>query len=196
MLREFHALPLRNVPPHAGFCAPEQLMPDRVEIGDPALDVMTDLARVSAVLTRPTDTIDEALDRMKQRGVRLLLVVDGERHVMGLITANDILGERPLRHLGLRGGRHQDILVEHVMTPREHLEAIPMTDVLASKVGHVVATLHQTGRQHALAIEADGKIRGMFSATQIARQLGVDPQSINPLEVAHTFAQIEASLAH
>lgn len=196
MLRAYSALPLRGVPAGAGFCAPEQTMPERVAIDDPASTVMTDLTRVSAVLTRPTDTIDEALTRMKQRGVRLLLVVDSERRVMGLITANDILGERPMRHLSHHGGRRSDILVEHVMTPREDLEAIAMTTVRTSKIGHIVATLHRTGRQHALAVEADGRIRGIFSATQIARQLGVDPQSINPLEIAHTFAQIEASLAH
>jgi len=187
---------MQSVPGGAGFCAPEQRVAERVSIDDPALSVMTDLARVSAVLTRPTDSMDEALSRMKQRGVRLLLAVDGERRVMGLITANDVLGERPMRHIGRHGGRRADILVEHVMTPREDLEAIAMTTVQTSKVGHIVATLHQTGRQHALAIEADGRIRGIFSATQIARQLGVDPQSINPLEIAHTFAQIEASLAH
>jgi len=189
-------LPLQSVPASAGFCAPEQRLAERVSIDDPAIAVMTDLARVSAVLTRPTDTMDEALSRMKQRGVRLLLVVNGERRIMGLITANDILGERPMRHIGQHGGRRSELLVEHVMTPREDLEAMAMATVQASKVGHIVATLHQTGRQHALAVEADGRIRVIFTATQIARQLGVDPQSINPLEIAHTFAQIEASLAH
>jgi CBS domain-containing protein len=196
MLRAYPALPMCRVPAGAGFRAPEQRMPDRVGVDDPALDVMTDLAHVSAVLIRPTDTIDEAQARMKQRGVRLLLVVDGERRVMGLISATDILGERPMRHVGLHGGRHQDVLVEHVMTPREDLEAIPLASVVAARVGHVVATLRKSGRHHALVIEADGRIRGIFSATQIARQLGVDPQSINPMEIAHTFAQIEASLSH
>jgi CBS domain-containing protein len=196
MLRAYPTLPLRGVPAGAGFCAPEQPMPERVEIDAPALAVMTDLTRISAVLIRPTDAMEEAVSRMKQRGVRLLLVVDGERRVMGLITANDVLGERPMRHLSQHGGRRSDILVGNVMTPREDLEAIAMTTVQTSKVGHIVATLHRTGRQHALAVEADGRIRGIFSATQIARQLGVDPQSINPLEIAHTFAQIEATLAH
>ena len=54
-------------------------MADRVTADDPAIEVMTDLTRVSAVLARPTDSIDEALSRMKQHGVRLLLVVDSER---------------------------------------------------------------------------------------------------------------------
>ena len=195
MPRDYPALPMSRVPADAGFCAPGQPMAERVGSEDAALSVMTDFARVSAVLTRPTDTIDEALARMKQRGVRLLLVVDSERRTKGIVTATDIVGEKPMRHLEAHGGRHQDVLVEHVMTPCEDLEAIPFASVQTARVGHVVATLRAGGRQHALVIEADGRIRGIFSATQIARQLGVDPESINPGEIAHTFAQIEASLA-
>ncbi len=196
MLRAYPALPLTRLEVDAGFCAPEQSLRPRVSIDDPAVDVMTDLARVSAVLARSTDSIDDAHHRMKQRGVRLLLVVNVERRVMGLITATDILGERPMRHLSATGGRHEDIRVADVMTARADLEAIAMEVVRTSKVGHVVSTLSHTGRQHALAIEADGRIRGIFSATQIARQLGINVQSINPLELARTFSEIEATLAH
>jgi hypothetical protein len=50
---------------------------------------------------------------------------------------------------------------------------------------------------YALALEKDqltgkGIVRGIFSATQIGRQLGVP---IHGFEVAHTFAEIEAGLA-
>ena len=34
---------------------------------------------------------------MIQRGVRLLLVVDQNRSVLGVITATDILGEKPMQ---------------------------------------------------------------------------------------------------
>lgn len=50
----------------------------------------------------------------------------------------------------------------------------------AAKVGHIVATLKQAGRQHTLVVERDAKgqtrLRGIFSTTQVARQLGVDLQ--------------------
>jgi CBS domain containing-hemolysin-like protein len=195
MPRTFLPLPVALVQADAGFCAPEQTRPARGGIDAPALDVMTDLAKVSAVLIRPTDTIDEALARMKQRGVRALLVIDADRRVLGLITANDVLGEKPMRYIEGHNVRHQDVLVQDIMTPRERLEAIDIGEVRAAKVGHVVATLRQSGRQHALCTDRDGRIRGIFSATQIARQLGVDSQSVNPTEIAQTFAEIEALLA-
>lgn len=196
MLNAYAALPMTLIPEGTGFCSPEQKLPASVGIDQPAIDVMTDLAKLSAVIIRPTDTIDEALARMKQRGVRLLLVIDAERLVVGLITANDVLGEKPMRFVEATGVRHQDILVRDIMTPCQRLEAISMKAVEAAKVGHVVATLRKSGRQHALVTDREGRIRGIFSATQIARQLGVDVQSVNPSEIAQTFAEIESLLAH
>jgi CBS domain containing-hemolysin-like protein len=105
-----------------------------------------------------------------------------------------VLGERPMRLVEAQGRRHREIQVEDVMTPREQLEAIDIRELQAAKVGHVIATLREGGRQHALVTDADGRIRGIYSATQIARQLGVDPQSVNPTEIAHTFSEIEALL--
>jgi CBS domain-containing protein len=195
MLRSFQPLPVAPVKAGAGFCAPEQQKPARVSIEDPATAVMTDLSRVSAVVIGPTDTIDEALARMKQRGVRALLVIDGQRRLLGLVTTHDILGEKPMRFVEAHGVLHEEIIVEDVMTRGERLEALDFGDVRAAKVGHVVATLRQSGRQHALVTDPDGRIRGIFSATQIARSLGVNAESVNPAEIAQTFSEIEALLA-
>jgi len=195
-MREFLPLPVSPLQPGVGFCAPEQGAPPRVSIEDAAQSVMTDLSRVSAVVIRPRDSIDEALARMKQRAVRSLLVIDAERRVVGVVTAHDLLGEKPMRFVEAHGVRHQDLLVQDVMTPHQRLEAIALEDVRGAKVGHVVATLRHSGRQHALVTDPDGRIRGIFSVTQIARQLGVDQQAVNPTEILQTFAEIEALLAH
>ena len=198
MLCEYAALPMSLVPSGIGYCTPEQVLAARVRIDDRAIEAMTDLMRVSAVIIRPTDSIDEANERMKQRGVRLLLVVNAAREVVGLITAADIHGDRPMRFVEANGVRHQDILVRDIMTPQEQMEAIDMQQVESSRVGHVVATLRETGRQHALVVESGGaggrRVRGIFSATQLARQLGVDVQSVHAGEIAHTCAEIGATL--
>jgi hypothetical protein len=71
-----------------------------------------------------------------------------------------------------------------------------MSDLHGTKVGHVVATLRNTGRQHAVVVDAEANgrqtVRGVFSATQIARQLGI---ALQTGEIARTFAEIEALLA-
>jgi CBS-domain-containing membrane protein len=197
MLRNYAPLTSSMLLPATGFAQPTQALPERARMEDPALAVMTDFERVSAVLIRPDDTIDEADQRMRQRGVRLLLVVDAQRNVAGLITANDILGEKPLQIITERGGRRQDIVVRDIMTPQDRLEVLDMRDVQHARIGQIVTTLKESARQHALIVDTGGdgrqRVRGMFSLTQIARQLGVPIQSS---EVARTFSEIEAQLTH
>lgn len=197
MLKTYPALTLSTLSPRTGFAQPVHALPERVGLDEPAVSVMTDLERVSAVLIRPDDSIEEANRRMIQRGVRLLLVVDGSRAVAGLITANDILGEKPLQVINQRGGRREDLVVRDIMTPQHQLEVLDLRDVRNARVGHIVATLKERARQHAVVVETDAAgrqtVRGLFSLTQIARQLGV---ALQTSEIARTFSEIEASLMH
>ena len=172
----------------------------RVQANSPATDVMTDLSRVVAVTTTAEATVDAAHQVMIKQGVRALFVIDEAGVVRGIITANDILGERPTQIAQARGARHAEVLVSEVMTPADLLEAIELQDVLKARVGDVVETLKHFGRQHAVVIEsgpadstpATWTVRGIFSLTQIARQLGL------PLQIGHsiarTFAEIEAAI--
>lgn len=196
MLRDYPPLPFAMLLAGAGYAQPSQVVPEKITLDEAAASVMTDLTRVTAVIILPGDTVDEAHRRMIQRGVRLLLVVDQDRKVVGLITATDILGEKPVLAASERGLRREEVLVRDIMTPRERLEVLNMADVRTAKVGHVVATLQRAGRQHAIVVDRDSKgrqvVRGLYSATQIARQLGV---SIQTSEIARTFSEIEAMLA-
>jgi CBS-domain-containing membrane protein len=181
--------------PGVGYAQPTQAVPDKVMLDDAATSVMTDLTRVTAVIILPGDTVDEAHRRMIHRGVRLLLVVDQDRKVVGLLSASDILGEKPVLAAS-GGGLRREVMVRDVMTPQENLEVLEMAEVRAAKVGHIVATLKKAGRQHAVVVERDARgrqlVRGLFSATQVARQLGV---TIQTSEVARTFSEIESMLA-
>lgn len=197
MLRNYAALTSSMLRPGAGYAQPTQPVPEKVTLDAPALQVLTDFRHVTAIIILPGDTMDEAHRRMIQRGVRLLLVVDQDRKVLGLITANDILGEKPMQVIAHRSVRREELLVRDIMTPQERLQVLHLEDVRAARVGHIVATLKAAGRQHALIVEIGDSgrqtVRGMFSATQIARQLGV---TIHTSQVARTFSEIEAMLAH
>lgn len=194
--RDYAPLSFRHLQAGAGYSQPSQAVPDRVMLDDPALQVMTDFRATTAIIVLSGDALDEAHRRMIQRGVRLLLVVDHDRRVVGVITAADVLGEKPTREITQRGIRRDELLVRDVMTPQALLEVLDMASVRAAKVGHIVATLQSAGRQHALVVEQDepGRqtVRGVFSATQVARQLGV---AIATSEIARTFSEIEAQLA-
>jgi len=197
MPRNYTALTSGMMQPGVSYAQPSQSVPEKVTADDPALQVVTDFKRVAAIIVLAGDTVTEAHSRMIKRGVRMLLVVDQERKVVGLITANDILGEKPMQIIAQRGIRREELLVRDVMTPQERLQVLDLEALRTAKVGHIVATLKAAGRQHTLVVETDGGGRqtvcGMFSATQIARQLGV---TIQTSQVAQTFSDIEAMIGH
>ena len=167
---------------------------------------MTDLARTSAATIRPQAPIGGANQFMITRGVRLLLVVDDRESVLGLLSATDILGERGFQASIERHTKRDDLNVADLMTPAAEVEVLALADVEGARVGHVLETLRRSGRQHALVVEQDvipargpldkplrrAMVRGIFSLSQIARQLGVAVQTSG--EVARTFAEIESAL--
>jgi hypothetical protein len=114
----------------------------------------------------------------------------------GIITATDVLGERPVSLVREQRIHHSDILVSDVMTPASRLDAFEMRHVAGARVGHIVSSLQESKRHHALVVQqdADGRpeVRGIFSLSQIARQLGMPLQLP---EAAGSFAEIEAALA-
>jgi CBS domain-containing protein len=176
----------------SGARVAEPMTPGRVTLDDPAFSVMTDLREVAAATTRPEETIDAAHAQMIRRGVRLLFVLETGGAVCGVITATDLLGEKPVRFMQSRGVSHAEVLVEDIMTPAAMLEALSLLDAAQMRVGHIVATLKAVGRKHLMVSEDGGRrIRGLFSASQVARQLGMELQTF---EVARTFADIEAAL--
>jgi CBS domain-containing protein len=190
-MREYSALKPQPLSQGARVAAPEG--PERVTLDDPAFAVMTDLRNVPAATTTPGESIGRAHQQMIQRGVRLLFVIDGAGALDGVITATDLLGEKPMRFIQSRGVSHTDITVADIMTPASMLEALPMQDVAQMRVGHIVATHKAVRRQHIMVAEDGGRrVRGLFSAAQVARQLGLELQT---MEVAQTFADVEAALS-
>ena len=190
----YKALPMQIIKEGTSYLPPGGGVPRLIKMDSPAVAVMTDLCQVPAATIRPDATAAQATQAMIARGVRLLLVVDAAGFVEGVVTARDTMGEKPVKMLEEKGGKHAELLVADLMTPREKIEGIDMTNVLKSMVGHIVTTLRDSARQHALVVDRDPitgeqRIRGIFSATQIARQLGI---SIQTFEVATTFAAIES----
>jgi hypothetical protein len=204
--RVYQPLPERELAANAGFRRPTASPAPRVTLESPALHVMTDLTRVAPATIRPQAPLAGANQFMIARGVRLLLVADDQENVLGILTATDVLGERPMRVATERGLRRDELAVGDVMTPAAAVEAIEFADVEAARVGHVLETLRRSGRQHALVVDYDplppagplappgrrAMVRGIFSTSQIARQLGV---AVPPgAEVARTFAEIESAI--
>ncbi|HEX4944870.1 MAG TPA: CBS domain-containing protein [Usitatibacteraceae bacterium] len=191
MTREYFVLQHHALAPGARVGTP--LPPARLTPESPALEAMTDLQRIEAATIAPHRSIVECNTVMIVHSIRLLFVEDADRSVVGVITATDLLGEKPVRFMRERGVRHHEILVSDLMTPASALEALDLQSVTTAQVGHIVATLKSVGRQHTFVTDEGGKrICGLFSATDIARRLGAE---VPTHEVAASFAQIEAALS-
>lgn len=166
----------------------------RVTASSPALQVMTDLEQVDAVRVAPGVAIETALERMKISGVRLLFVTGPGDELLGVITARDIEGEKPVRLQHELGVTRAEVLVRDIMTARESIEVLLLDDVERARVGDVVATLRAIGRQHALVVDPRGgamRVRGLFSTSRVGRQMGA---ALDVDEMAHGFAEIGAAL--
>ena len=162
-------------------------------IDDPAISVMTDFKEVVPVTIEPHFRVDAALAKMKVAGVRLLLVPDVEDNITGIITAADILGDRPLRRARELEMSHHELHVDMIMTPLDRVFAVDMATVRDARVGHIISTLRKHERQHMLVVEIDRMtrqhmIRGMFSTSQISRLVGQD--ITDPEYAAHTLAEV------
>src|SRR5688500_1747180 len=129
MEREYEALALRELGAGAGFRRPTHAQAAKVSIESPALEVMTDLARATPATIRPQAPLAGANQFMITRGVRLLLVVDEHESVLGVITARDILGERPMLVATERGMRRDELSVADVMIPAAQVEVIALSDL-------------------------------------------------------------------
>lgn len=195
MSENYTSLPYHNLSTGTTYQRPPQRLPEKVTADSPATDVMTDFTKVAAITMGPCATLDAAEQRMIASGVRLLLVTDQSNAILGIITATDLQGDRPVKYLQEVGGKREDIYLRDIMTPADKIEVLYMVDVENAHVGNIVETMKRVGRQHALVLDLDDNkqqiVRGLFSTKQISKQLGI---SINPTEVAKTFAELEAAL--
>ena len=167
-----------------------------VTLDDPATLVMTDFNALTPFSIEPSAKITATNDKMIACGVRLLFVTDYGGNLLGLVTATDIQGEKPVQFMKDYGGKHDDIQCQDIRTPAVSLDALQYRDVELARVGDIVETMRLFRRQHILVTDKgeDAEheaVRGIFSTSQIGRQLGF---RIEHTERANSFAELEQAL--
>ena len=167
-------------------------------LDDPALRVMTDLKQTRVITVGPKNSIEFAHDLMMHAGIRMLVVIDDNSTLLGLITYRDIVGEKPVAIINRDNINRKDIEVQQVMTPLSELNPFLYSEVQHATIRHVIFQLRDVSRQHAIVIEEmDGGdssyfIRGIFSVTHIGRLLGTE---ISPDGHVQSFAEFEKLIA-
>jgi CBS-domain-containing membrane protein len=189
-----HRLQPEQVPAGVNLVSPERDPSKRISEDSPAISVMTDLKIINPFKIESSASIEATNDKMIACGVRLLFVTDSQGQLRGLITSNDILGEKPLLFATSTGCTRADIEAKDLMTPINKLEGIALVDIEKANVADVVVALEDSRRHHLLVLqEKEGRncVRGLISITQVAHQLG---REITPSQRANSFAQLNRAL--
>lgn len=150
-------------------------LPELVHLDDPAVSVMLDYSRVTPQTIGPNVSMDDALHEMEMIGAHLLLVVDEDDQVIGILSAENILGERPIKLIQERRIDRASVRVKMVMVPIDKVIALDSDDIKYARVGNIVNTLSAEHQRYALVVQSKNgdqiKLRGLFTSSQISKQL-------------------------
>ena len=147
-------LKVNSLEKNAGFHLPTS-QADIVTPDSPAIEVMTDLKQIVAATVGADVLLSHANHLMISRGVRSLIVTDAKGNVVGLLTATDVLGEKPMQCVQRQGIKHEEIAVKDVMTKQEDIEVLTLKQVMQAKVIDIIETLKVHNRNHALVVDVD-----------------------------------------
>jgi CBS domain-containing protein len=148
--------------------------------GDPALSVMTDFRERASVTVAETATIDAALEHMKHTGVRCAFVIDESRRVVvGLITAYDIMSEKPMRHMQAMASPRREVHVRDVMHAISDWRVLDIKTIERATVASVARLFDETGLTHVPVMETseagEQRLRGLLSGAKVKRLLANAP---------------------
>jgi CBS domain-containing protein len=143
---------------------------------DPALSIMTDFRERASVTVAEDSTIDAALEHMKHTGVRCAFVIDEARKgVVGLITAYDIMSEKPMRHMQAVEAPRHEVLVKDIMLPVAEWRVTDIRGIEQATVASVARLFDSSALTHIAVMETsdtgEQRLRGLLSAAKVKRLL-------------------------
>lgn len=164
---------------HNGTMLKVNHLPELVYRDDPALSVMIDFSLLAPHTISPDATMDHAINEMEVSGVHLLLVIDEHNHFKGIISSEDLWGEKPIKLIQERRIHRDQVLVKMIMVPYTEITALDISVIESARVGNIVKTLTERKQQYALVVSPSEDnsvqlIRGIFTASQISKQLHED----------------------
>lgn len=162
-------------------------LPELVHMHDPATMVFIDFTLIKPEIIKANTHIDVAIAKLLASGVCLLLVTDDEGAVEGILTWDECYGDAPIRLTQSSHIDHSKIQAGMVMTPLQDIKVLEWSHMKDARIGHIVSTLHHLECQHLLVVQQH-KVRGVFAASQIAKQIGHGvTEDVVP---AHSLAEI------
>jgi len=198
-MNSYHKLPFTSLATSVELPNTVPLKKETVSLESPAHTLFTDFITIRPATIRARTQIDAALEHMILLGIRLLFVVDQSGHLLGLVTSQDIMGEKPMLYLQAHDGQYNAITrahiqVQDIMQLPSEWHALDARNIDRAKLGDIVENFKKMSGRHLLVVEqSEGlRVRGLFSATQFEQALGLEIK--NTVEPSHSFAEMEQIL--
>ena len=163
---------------------------------EPALALFTDLQQGACVVANHADGLGDTLHLMMRAGVRMVFVRGGDGALVGMVTAEDLQGERPVQRASNHHVPHRELTLADVMVPLAQWDAVDISQVRRARLGDIAATLQAHGLRYLLVTQTKmgaTSLRGLFSARRLEMALAT---RIEPDLHSRSFAELEQALAH
>ena len=178
MTHRYEILPITQIPRETKLVAPN-LPPEVAHLEDHALDIMIDFSQIQPITIQSKDSIAIAENEMKNRDAHLLIVTDSQKNIVGIVGAEDLLGEKPIKIMQESRIPRNEIPIKMVMRKQKDVIAFDIDELQHAKVGNIICTLREHSRHYALVVEINKDkhnkqhimIRGYFSAALMSKQL-------------------------
>lgn len=196
MTKIYSSIPSILLPADCSIAHPP-ILPEVAHLNDPAMSVMTDFRVLRAITIAPGAPLSEAAMEMKVCNVHMLLVTDKSQKIVGMITTEDLLGEKPLKVAMNRQIKRSEVSVRMVMMHQDHIATLDINELKYAKIGNIVETLHELKQHYALVLETNSssghsEIRGIFSLWDISRRVGEN--LTYDVSEAHSLAELQRDL--
>jgi CBS domain containing-hemolysin-like protein len=152
-----------------------------------AMVVFTDFRVYEPLVIDGTTTAIEAENMMKRSHVRLKLVIDSHGSFQGVIALDDLSNSEIIKKVA-EGYNREELQVADMMRKRQDLKVFDFHELETMTVSDVLEVLRQYGHQHCLVVEREHhQIRGVISASDIARKLKMDISIQRPPKFAELY---------
>ena len=144
--------------------------PDLIHLDDPAEIAILKLSSQSVMTISKHASIGNAIFEMRSHDIHSLLVTENDE-VIGIISSDDILGNKPIQLLEEKRITREKIQVQMIMSSIEDCIFINTKTLKFARVGNIVRTLKDHKKRYIMVLDDNNKIYGLFTSNRIRRLL-------------------------
>lgn len=161
-----------------------------ITLNDSALEVFTDFNKYKPLVIDASTSAVDAHRLMQQTHVRLKFVVDQNNHFIGVVSLDDLSNQELIKKLS-DGFNRDELTVADFMRTKSQLRAFDYDELVQAKISDLIEALKGSGQQHCLVVDRIRyRIRGIFSASDLARKLRLPVDIENKSSFVHVFNAI------